>query len=85
LNIFINYRTITIITIEMSSVKQAAITTTITFTSAWIGGILYTYYTTRHFKYASEFDMKFFTIEGLRNSFIMGGSIGFISSLLFVR
>jgi hypothetical protein len=73
------------ITITMSSLKQTAITTTITFTSAWIGGILYTYYTTRELRNACEFDMKFFTIEGLRNSLIIGGSVGFISSLLLVK
>ena len=69
----------------MSALKQTALTTTLTFTSAWIGGILYTYYTTRRLKNVNEFDIKFFTIEGLRNSFIIGGSIGFISSLLLIK
>jgi hypothetical protein len=65
-----------------STIRKSAAVIGITFTSAWLSGILYTYYSTRKHKYVNEFDTFFFTIEGFRNSFLIGGAIGLISGSL---
>jgi hypothetical protein len=62
-----------------STIRKSATVIGITVTSAWLSGILYTYYSSRKHKYVNEFDTLFFTIEGLRNSFLIGGAIGFIT------
>jgi hypothetical protein len=51
--------------------------------SAWIGGILYSYYSIKNGKRMGEFDSFVFSLEGLRNSFLIGGSIGLITSSIF--
>jgi hypothetical protein len=66
-----------------NTIRKTTTITTITITSAWVAGILYTLYTTKNSR-KNEFDTLFFSLEGLRNSFIIGGSIGFISSVLSV-
>lgn len=66
-----------------NTIRKTTTITTITITSAWVAGILYTLHTTKNSR-KNEFDTLFFSLEGLRNSFIIGGSIGFISSVLYV-
>lgn len=61
-------------------IKNSGTIAGVTIVSAWIGGILYSYYSTRKYKYANEFDTFFFSLEGLRNSFFISGAVGFVTS-----
>ena len=62
-----------------STIRKSATVIGITVTSAWLGGIIYSYYSIKNGKRMSEFDTLIFSIEGLRNSFLIGGAIGFIT------
>lgn len=62
-----------------TNVRKSATIIGVTFSSAWLGAILYTYYSTRKYKYSNEFDVFFFSLEGFRNSFLIGGAVGLIS------
>ena len=62
-----------------TTIRNSATVIGITVTSAWLGGIIYSYYSIKNGKRMSEFDTLIFSIEGLRNSFLIGGAIGFIT------
>ena len=57
----------------------------ITVTCAWLGGTIYSYYSIKNSTKMSEFDTFIFSIEGLRNSFLIGGAVGFIVSSVFTK
>jgi hypothetical protein len=60
-------------------IRKSATVSCITMTSAWLGGILYSYYSIKNSKKMGEFDTFVFSLESLRNSFLIGGAIGFIA------
>jgi hypothetical protein len=64
-----------------SNLRKSATIIGVTFSSAWLSAILYTYYSTQKYKnkYTNEFDTFYFSLEGFRNSFLIGGAIGLIS------
>jgi len=64
-------------------IRKSATVACITMSSAWLGGILYSYYSIKNGKRMSEFDSFVFSLEGLRNSFLIGGAIGLITSSVF--
>ena len=64
-------------------IRNSATVACVTMSSAWIGGILYSYYSIKNGKRMDEFDSFVFSLEGLRNSFLIGGSIGLITSSIF--
>ena len=64
-------------------IRKYATVVCVTTSSAWLGGILYSYYSLKNSKRMSEFDSFVFSIEGLRNSVLIGGAIGFIASSFF--
>jgi hypothetical protein len=57
----------------------------VTVTSAWLGGIIYSYYSIKNSKKMGEFDTFVFSLEGLRNSFFIGGAIGLVVSSVFTK
>jgi len=64
-----------------NTVRKSATIIGVTFSSAWLSAILYTYYSTRKYKnnYANEFDTFYFSLEGFRNSFLIGSAVGLIT------
>jgi len=64
-------------------ISNSATVACVTMSSAWIGGILYSYYSIKNGKRMGEFDSFVFSLEGLRNSFLIGGAIGLITSSIF--
>lgn len=63
-----------------NTIRTSATIIGITLSSAWMSSILYSYNMSKNYKKMNEFDTLFFTLEGLRNSFIIGGAVGFITS-----
>jgi len=63
-----------------NTIRTSATIIGITLSSAWISSILYSYNMSKNYKKMNEFDTLFFSLEGLRNSFIIGGAVGFITS-----
>ena len=64
-------------------IRKSATVACITMSSAWLGGIIYSYYSIKNGKRLSEFDSFVFSLEGFRNSFLIGGAIGLITSSVF--
>jgi hypothetical protein len=64
-------------------IRKSATVACVTMSSAWLGGILYSYYSIKNGKRLSEFDSFVFSLEGFRNSFLIGGAIGLITSSVF--
>ena len=64
-------------------IRKSATVACVTMSSAWLGGILYSYYSIKNGKRLSEFDSFVFSLEGIRNSFLIGGAIGLITSSVF--
>ena len=64
-------------------IRKSATVACITMSSAWLGGIIYSYYSIKNGKRLSEFDSFVFSLEGFRNSFLIGGAIGLIAGSVF--
>jgi hypothetical protein len=64
-------------------IRKSATVACVTMSSAWLGGILYSYYSIKNGKRLSEFDSLVFSLEGLRNYVLIGGAIGLITSSVF--
>jgi hypothetical protein len=60
----------------MSAIRKSATILSLTLTTAWVSGFVYLYKST---KKTNEFDTFFFSLEGLRNSLLIGGAVGLIT------
>ena len=60
-------------------IRKSATVACVTMSSAWLGGIIYSYYSIKNGRRLSEFDSFVFSLEGFRNSFLIGGAIGLIA------
>ena len=60
-------------------IRKSATVACVTMSSAWLGGIIYSYYSIKNCKRLSEFDSFVFSLEGFRNSLLIGGAIGLIA------
>jgi hypothetical protein len=60
-------------------IRKSTTVACVTMSSAWLGGILYSYYSIKNGKKMGEFDTFVFSLESLRNSFLIGGAIGLIA------
>jgi hypothetical protein len=68
-----------------NTIRKSATVIGITVTSAWLSGIFYSYYSIKNSKRMSEFDTFSFSLDGLRNSFLIGGAIGLVVSSVFTK